>query len=168
MILPKDFTNNSISYSNNLELKICILAFLFPFQLETSGNLDACTKQIENWAEKLKLEILIYLCIDFIYMYDWYIILTRILLRTQKCIIHDCMISAQCRGPAALWKVRGLRGGTFFRATFYCVFGRFGKVTHLVNFKKWGGSSPPPLPLLVRGPWHNDLWPYLYSILEVS
>ena len=95
MILPKDFTNNSISYSNNSELKICILAFLFPFQLETSGNLDACTKQIENWAEKLKLEILIYLCIDFIYMYDWYIILTRILLRTQKCIIHDCMISAQ-------------------------------------------------------------------------
>ena len=95
MILPKDFTNNSISYSNNSELKICILAFLFPFQLETSGNLDACTKQIENWAEKLKLEILIYLCIDFIYMYDWYIILTRILLRTQKCIIHGCMLSVK-------------------------------------------------------------------------
>ena len=65
MILPKDFTNNSISYSNNSELKICILAFLFPFQLETSGNLDACTKQIENRAEKLKLEILIYLKVWF-------------------------------------------------------------------------------------------------------
>ena len=95
MILPKDFTNNSISYSNNSELKISILAFLFPFQLETSGNLDACTKQIENRAEKSKLEILIYLCIDFIYMYDRYIILTRILLRTQKCIIHGCMLSVQ-------------------------------------------------------------------------
>ena len=95
MILPKDFANNSISYSNNSELKICILAFLFPFQLETSGNLDACTKQIENWAEKLKLEILMHLCIYFIYMYDWYIILTRILLRTQKCIIHGCMLSVK-------------------------------------------------------------------------
>ena len=43
--------------------------------------------------------------------------------------------------------MRGLRGGTFFRATFYCLFGRFGKLTHLVNLKKWGGSSPlcPPL-----------------------
>ena len=50
------------------------------------------------------------------------------------------------RGGGAIWKVRGLRGGTFFRATFYCVFGRFGKMTYLVNLKKWGGSSPlcPP------------------------
>ena len=92
---PKKFSKNSIFYYIYTLLKICILAFLFLFLFEISGNLDACTKQIENRAEKLKLEILIYLCIDFIYMYDWYIISTRILLRTQKCIIHGCMLSVQ-------------------------------------------------------------------------
>ena len=59
------------------------------------------------------------------------------------------------RGGGAIWKVRGLRGGTFFRATFYCIFGPFGKMTHLVNFKKWGGSSlapsaPPCAPPLIH------------------
>ena len=32
-------------------------------------------------------------------------------------------------------------GGTFFRTTFYCVFGRFGKMTYLVDFKKWEGGG---------------------------
>ena len=36
----------------------------------------------------------------------------------------------------------GLRGGPFFGVDFYCIFGRFGKMTHLVNFKKCRGSSP--------------------------
>ena len=40
------------------------------FLFKTSGHLGACTKQIENRAEKLKLEIPIYLLIDFICMYD--------------------------------------------------------------------------------------------------
>ena len=65
------------------------------FLFKTSGHLGACTKQIENRAEKLKLEIPIYLLIDFIYMYYLYIIFTRILLRTQKCIIHGCMLSVK-------------------------------------------------------------------------
>ena len=36
----------------------------------------------------------------------------------------------------------GLRGVPFFGVDFYCIFGRFGKMTHLVNFKKCRGSSP--------------------------
>ena len=48
------------------------------------------------------------------------------------------LVVALYRGGAAIYEVRGLRGGTFFRATFYCIFGQFGKVTHLVNLKKWG------------------------------
>ena len=46
------------------------------------------------------------------------------------------------RGVAAVWKVEGLRGVLFFQAIFYCIFGRFGKMTHLVNLKKCRGSSP--------------------------
>ena len=36
-------------------------------------------------------------------------------------------------------------GGTFFRATFYCFFGRFGKMIYLINLKKWGGAQARPL-----------------------
>ena len=46
------------------------------------------------------------------------------------------------RGDSAKEKVPGLRGVPFFRVDFYCIFGRFGKMTHLVNFKKCRGSSP--------------------------
>ena len=42
--------NLTISIRNSLS-KISFLAFLFIFQLETSGNLDACTKQIQNSAD---------------------------------------------------------------------------------------------------------------------
>ena len=41
--------NLTKSIRNSLS-KILFLAFLFVFQLETSGNLDACTKQIKNSA----------------------------------------------------------------------------------------------------------------------
>ena len=47
-----------------------------------------------------------------------------------------------CRGVAAVRKVEGLRGVLFFEAIFYCIFGRFWKMTHLVNLKKCRGSSP--------------------------
>ena len=39
--------NLTKSVRNSLS-KISYLAFSFEFQLETSGNLDACTKQIQN------------------------------------------------------------------------------------------------------------------------
>ena len=59
------------------------------------------------------------------------------------------------QGRRSHLKSEGAQGGTFFRATFYCIFGRFGEVTHLVNFKKWGGSSlapsaPPCAPPLIH------------------
>ena len=46
------------------------------------------------------------------------------------------------RGDAAIEKVPGLRGVPFFGVDFYCIFDLFGKMTHLVNFKKCRGSSP--------------------------
>ena len=49
---------------------------------------------------------------------------------------------AKNRGPAALEKVPGLRGVLIFGMNFYCIFVRFGKMTHLINLKKCRGSSP--------------------------
>ena len=51
------------------------------------------------------------------------------------------LTSSGAAEPSEKWGGSG-GGGTFFRATFYCIFGQFGKVIHLVNLKKWGGSSP--------------------------
>ena len=72
----------------------------------------------------------------------------------MKCTNLETTMKLLCeQGPRRPLKSEGAQGGTFFRATFYCVFGRFGKLTHSVNFKKWGGGAQaPPLPLLVRGP----------------
>ena len=38
--------------------------------------------------------------------------------------------------PSEKWGGSG--GVLFFRATFYCIFGRFGKVIQFLNLKKWG------------------------------
>ena len=51
-------------------------------------------------------------------------------------------ISTSARGGSASEKVPGLRGVQFFGERFYCIFGRFGKMTHLVDLKKCRGSSP--------------------------
>ena len=63
--------------------------------------LSLCIQELLSWppisngAEKLKLEIAIYLLRDLVSLYEFYIVLTKILLRTQKCIIHGCMLSVQ-------------------------------------------------------------------------
>ena len=45
-------------------------------------------------------------------------------------------------GQLSLSKSAGLGGYYFFGISFYCIFGRFGKMTHLVDLKKCRGSSP--------------------------
>ena len=57
-------------------------------------------------------------------------------------MLWSSFILAGFRGDAGKEKVPGLRGVPFFGVDFYCIFGRFGKMTHLVNFKKCRGSSP--------------------------
>ena len=71
------------------------------------------------------------------------------------------------QGRRSHLKSEGAQGGgvLFFRATFYCFFGRFGKMIYLVNLKKWGGSSPlcPPLyaaPVLMYKMGHK---PFFFS-----
>ena len=76
----------------------------------------------------------------------------KMMFKFVQCSIKRC----STRGDAAIWKVRGLRGGTFFGATFYCVFGRFGKMTYLVNLKKWGAQAPSAPPLYAAP--GNNLW----------
>ena len=58
----------------------------------------------------------------------------------------------QFQWRSSLLKSWGLRRGTFSRATFYCIFGRFGEVIYLVNLKKWGRiiKPHPPAPLVLR------------------
>ena len=46
------------------------------------------------------------------------------------------------QGRRSLRKSAGAMGGTFFGVNFYCIFGRFGKMTYLVNSEKCRGSSP--------------------------
>ena len=57
------------------------------------------------------------------------------------------------QGRRSHLKSEGAQGGTFFCANFYCVFGRFGKMTFSVNLKKWGGSSPLCPPWCVAPAW---------------
>ena len=54
-----------------------------------------------------------------------------------------CMyLGYQVQGRLSLKNSAGANGGTFFGVQFYCIFVRFGKMTHLVNLKKCRGSSP--------------------------
>ena len=79
-------------------------------------------------------------------IFVWTYFSNVLLIRMQ---LESCFLlwdSKKHRGDAAMWKVRGLMGDTFFRATFYCFFGRFGKMIYLVNLKKWGGGLKPPAP----------------------
>ena len=46
------------------------------------------------------------------------------------------------QGRRSQRKSPGAKGGTFFEVDFYSIFGRFGKMTHIVNLKKCRGSSP--------------------------
>ena len=59
------------------------------------------------------------------------------------------------QGPRSPLKSEGAQGGTFFRATFYCGFGRFGKMTYLANLKKWGAQAPPLCPPSYAAPDHS-------------
>ena len=52
------------------------------------------------------------------------------------------MLHTYFRGDAANEKVPGLRGLLFFGVDFYCIFGRFGKMTHLVFSKSAGAQAP--------------------------
>ena len=65
----------------------------------------------------------------------------RIQMRMRKCM-RQIKCNTKLQGRSSRLKSGGAQGGTIFSSNFYCIFGRFGKMTHLVNLKKCRGSSP--------------------------
>ena len=70
--------------------------------------------------------------------------------RTQKSLLNQPKYIHGLKSEGALGRV------LFFKyLAFYYIFGRFGKMAHLANLKKWKRGSSRPLPLLVRRPWQH-------------
>ena len=64
-----------------------------------------------------------------------------------------------CRqGPRSPLKSEGAQGGYFFSWNFLLHFWAIWKNDPFSKFQKVGGLKPPPLPLLVRGPWSCNSW----------